>query len=40
MNNKEIEDIKKRLEKLEKFIYNIQKYLINLDGDDEEWIIY
>ena len=35
MNN-EIEDIKKRLERLERFIYNIQKYLINLDGDVEE----
>ena len=31
-----VEDINKRLERLERFIYNIQKYLINLDGDDEE----
>ncbi len=36
MSNDEIEAMKKRLERLERFIYNIQKYLINLDGDDEE----
>lgn len=36
MSNEDIEAIKKRLERLERFIYNIQKYLINLDGDVEE----
>ena len=36
--NDEIEDIKKRLERLERFIYNIQKYLINIEekGDDDD----
>lgn len=36
MKDEEIEAMKKRIERLERFIYHIQKYLINLDGDDEE----
>ena len=38
MTDKEIEAMKKRLEKLENYIYNIQKYLIENDfrGEDNE----